>query len=200
MKERPILFSGEMVRAILSGAKTQTRRLYRPRPCDNVDDKHGPLVVLPSPYGSPGDRLWVRETWTHDHDSLEDARAAHEDAMSESSVLYRASMTTVDAEIYKWRPSIYMPRWASRITLEVTDVRVERLQAISEADARAEGVAPFFVRFTHVVREQRITSGELARDAEHRASYAVLWDELNADRAPWASNPWVWVVTFEVVT
>jgi hypothetical protein len=90
-----------------------------------------------------------------------------------------------------------MPRWASRLVLEVTGVRVERLCDISEADAQAEGVAPFFEVYKGMGQEQTISTGERAADAPHRASFACLWDEINGDRALWKSNPWVWVVEFK---
>jgi hypothetical protein len=98
-----------------------------------------------------------------------------------------------------WKPSIFMPRWASRIDLEVTGVRVERLQEITEDDARAEGVSLFDRKYMHIGPDQRLTTGEIWRDAPYRASFAVLWDEINGDRALWESNPWVWVVSFKRV-
>ena len=97
----------------------------------------------------------------------------------------------------KWTPAIHMPRWASRLTLEVVSVRVERLNDISEEDAQAEGVAPFFEVYKGMGQEQTISTGERAADAPHRASFACLWDEINGDRALWKSNPWVWVVEFK---
>jgi len=180
MTDRPILFSGAMVRALLAGTKTQTRRVVKKSECwpisavratmlesrgsamavDAQSRTYGPEIKCP--YGQPGDRLWVRETW-HDASS-----ALH------SCALYRAD----GGEIYggKWAPSIHMPRWASRITLEITSVRVERLQDISEADAIAEGV------YTDPASP--------AYDA-----YAQLWDEINGPGS-WAANPWVWVLEF----
>lgn len=95
-----------------------------------------------------------------------------------------------------WRPSIHMPRWASRLLLEVTDVRVQRLQEITEEDSRAEGVSPFFELYPEIGRDQSLLPGELCADAEHRASFAVLWDEINGDRALFSSNPWVWAISF----
>ncbi len=89
-----------------------------------------------------------------------------------------------------------MPRWAARITLEVSDVRVERLQAISEADAKAEGVGSIFERFPSMGRDQRLPSGIVCAEEPHRAAFEFLWDELNEKRAPWASNPWVWAIKF----
>lgn len=159
MKERPILFSGPMVRAILDGRKTQTRRVVKPRQ-GMLDDWTG----LPCPYGKPGDRLWVRETCYFEQPHGE--------------VIYRAdpgSEKALDPEFtgLRWRPSIHMPRWASRITLEIVNVRVERLQDIRVDDARAEGVT--------------------AKWPVH--GFRNLWQSINGFGS-WDANPWVWVVEF----
>jgi hypothetical protein len=142
------------------------------------------------PYGAPGDRLWVKETWAIDAEDVETARRRHEDVLLDACPVgpyYRATASDFDESSLRWRPSIHMPRWASRISLEVTGVRVERLQAISEADAVAEGV--------------HYELGEVKPDSPnaHRISFSTLWDELNAKRAPWSSNPWVWVIEFRRV-
>lgn len=205
MKERPILFSGPMVRAIL-GRKTQTRRVVvptqsKPRvaplrmepwiidgerqeddnglPCwaGFHPDYPGEAKWFTCPYGQPGDRLWVRETWwgTIAYTVPE----GHEQRF----VAYRATMKgdRSPAADGKWRPSIFMPRWASRITLEVTAVRVERVQDISEEDARAEG----------------IEWKNLPRSA-WRNVFSRLWNEINAARGyGWDTNPWVWVLTLK---
>lgn len=170
-KEHPILFSGPLVRAILEGRKSQTRRLSRAW-----------LRV------KKGDRLWVRETW-----------GPGGMIKPGDPVSYAADWP--DAEVIrKWRPSIHMRRADSRIDLEATaDAREERLHDITEEDARAEGVQPFFQRFSSIGRDQRITTGELAADAEHRASFAVLWDEINGDKVLWKDNPLVVVLTFKVI-
>ncbi len=228
MRERGILFSGPLVRALLAGTKTQTRRLVRNPPGPGLylqplwgvspapnptpfgepglwtiagpDYPDGKSDERRCPYGAPGDRLWVRETgW---EPKAATARERHEGADTWPRYAYDADgLSESDAAYFKawgWkrRPSIHMPRWASRITLELTDVRVQRLQEISEGAAIAEGLPPFFERFPNVGREQRLTSGERAADAPHRAAFAVLWDDLNGDRALWASNPLVWVLTF----
>ncbi|MEQ1751860.1 MAG: hypothetical protein ABL974_20730, partial [Prosthecobacter sp.] len=157
MKECPILFSGPMVRAILDGRKTQTRRIVKPQPSYLVEskcstyatslvDRHGDLYpglaafgvyseeeAWPCPYGQPGDRLWVRET--HRYDGLDPNIAKQ--MRDPKTVQHRSD---ADDEFVKWLPSIHMPRWASRITLEIVSVRVERLQDITEADAIAEGI------------------------------------------------------------
>lgn len=201
MKERPILFSGEMVRAILAGRKTQTRRVVRiperpglvAHPEDAFPDPglggggylHVPYTSATDrythrvwyPYGI-GTRLWVRETW------CQQACMVHGDLLP-GKAHYRAAgyeVRHVDGpEKSPWRPSIHMPRWASRITLEVTAVRVERLQDITEEDARAEGMHGDYL------------------SASARDLYAALWDAINGKRHPWASNPWVWVVSFRRV-
>jgi hypothetical protein len=226
VKERGILFSAPMVRALLAGTKTQTRRIVKLPRGGEVDGfapdefavcwsrQHQPTgdELLCSPYGIPGDRLWVRETWQAIHVYI-DPETGHGDDVEAApsipkapgtwwSVVYAAADPQAayhrDDRGFGWRPGIHMPRWASRITLEVTSVRVERVQDISEADARAEGVRPFFEAYEHIGRDQRICTGEYARDAPYRASYACLWDEINGDRALWSSNPWVWVVEFQV--
>lgn len=180
MKERPILFSGAMVRALLAGTKTQTRRVVKMKPHQQIeqrddgtnwpwmyDSERDADAWLTCPYGKPGDWLWVRETW-HDASS-----ALH------SCALYRAD----GGEIYggKWAPSIHMPRWASRITLEITSVRVERLQDIDISAAQAEGVSD---------------TGSLILDSAGNeqggpiAEYAVLWEQINGPGS-WDANPWV---------
>lgn len=173
--EKPILFSAPMVRAILEGKKNQTRRLFNTDYCVPLTGE-----ILRWPYGHPGDRLWVRETWRHQ-------ASPH----TVTSCRYRADETP-ENDHYQWRPSIFMPRWASRITLEVTGVRVERLQEISEADALAEG-------FPLPGGPMRV-NGKLGTGVffDPLMAFRAYWHELNAKRCPWESNPWVWVVTFEM--
>ena len=188
MNERPIIFNSPMVRAILAGTKTQTRRAVKPQPAADLgymmgysqqyaiqcgedwpDDARDRVRC---PYGAPGDRLWVRETWGH-WGMIEP---------ESDCIIYRAD---ADQSGIVWHSSIHMPRWASRILLEVVAVRVERVQDISEADALAEGM----------LLEEKWTP-DLRYPA--RAAYAKLWDEINAKRGyPWAANPWVWVVEFK---
>lgn len=218
MKERPILFSGPMVRAILEGKKTQTRRVVRPqpilKPC--ADEKVGhawhwkkgrreaiwwekiatPMSMLQHcPYGVPGDWLWVRETW---------GIGAEFDICKPSDVLSRMKSgkrpeVTYKADnpelmFYRWRPSIHMPRWASRLTLGVVEVRAERLQDISEDDARAEGVSP-----DGYIKARPVTyhEGEFQHTA-FRDTFRGLWDSINAKRGfGWDVNPWIWVVSFK---
>lgn len=213
--ERPILFSGQMVRAILEGRKCQTRRIVKPMPpCDRekrverfhpaVTNRRGEEVPGPEifgaycdcewgarcPFGEPGDRLWVRETWCYAHpdyhDEAEGRRRGDRPVREYPAPWWCHYAATDDVDEPKWKPSIHMPRWASRITLEVTRVRVERLQDISEADARAEGIDP----------------GTSICDFEAtpaRDDFARLWDSINGKRAPWASNPYVWVISFRRV-
>lgn len=156
-----------------------------------------------TPFG--GQSLWVRETWrTHERpsDAVDGILFAADGGFQRIENTMAAATAWVvahdnDKHGERWRSPLHMPRWASRISLLVINVRLERLQAITEEDAIAEGVRPFFERFPEIGRDQRITSGELARDGEYRASYAVLWDEINADRgATWKSDPWVWVIQF----
>lgn len=197
MKERPILFSTPMIRAILDGKKTQTRRIVKhvedarfiraqdgfpdgsTRPVFEVGDD---VCSVRCPYGEPGDRLWVKENYRLRAD--QDGKPPRDDWWK-SGAWYAADGATptgCGGGPGKLRPSIHMPRWASRITLEVTSVRVERLQDISEDDARAEGVVP-----------ELCLPGD---DVSYVSGFALLWELLNHERAPWDSNPWVWVVAF----
>jgi hypothetical protein len=191
MSEKPILFSGPMVRAIMDGSKTMTRRIVKPQPppetlemrlhgdewlpCWEDDDYAGCYVAHGDmghrrrcPYGRPGDRLWVRETF-QDDSGLE---------FDMPMCVYRATDNTAAT---RWRPSIHMPRWASRITLEVVAVRVERLNDISAYDAISEGID--------------LTG---ATDRAARQSFQLLWESING-AGSWAANPWVWVVEFRRV-
>jgi hypothetical protein len=204
MSDRPILFSTPMVRAILAGTKTQTRRVVKPQPQMVTDKTIKPWDGDPAhllklmqdtgkrcPYGQPGDRLWVRETFGHfeRNDTLKPG----------DTVYYRADGQCVDLE--PWRPSIHMPRWASRITLEVTGVRVEWLQDINEADALAEGIEP--IRDTAPGAgpnrySVHIGSGWL-NSPTAAGAYRMLWEQINGPGS-WDANPWVWVVEFKRVT
>ena len=194
MKERPILFSAPMVRALLAGTKTQTRRIVKiTHRTPGLAACLQPPVGAPRPgvaselcpYGQPGDRLWVRETFARIDGQTRpwietDYRATytHGDRLGDSLGIKK-----------RWTPAIHMPRHASRITLEITGVRVERLQGIGEADALAEGVTD---------------TGALILDPAGNtqggpiAEYAVLWEQINGPGS-WDANPWVWVVTFKVL-
>lgn len=183
MRERPIIFSAPMVRALIAGTKTVTRRIVKPSVAAIANE--GIVGDRLCPYGVKGDRLWVRET--HAFGPTVDDPDDWRDNPDDWAVFYRADgderpwKTSYEEEAEEiappWRPSIFMPRWASRITLEVVSVRVERLHSIDDADALREGVH----------------GGSLTSDAE---AFAHLWDEINGDRAPWSSNPWVWRVEF----
>ena len=225
MREGPILFSGPMVRKILDGRKTQTRRLVQPQPQPYLersmqwgyaigaprptsprlvtwrpDGTPVPPIAEYCPYGAPGDRLWVRETWAQSKGN------GHR-------TLYRADLDTdrwppsverPDDRIRCWRPSIHMPRAASRFSLEIIDARVERLQEITEADARAEGVRACDRCSGTGIDPVRVghdpdwceECGGASQGTTARDVFARLWDEINARRAPWVVNPWVWVVAF----
>jgi hypothetical protein len=184
MTERGILLSAPMVRALLDGSKTQTRRVVKPEPivaefgmCRLVDSKDRPIVC---PYGQSGDRLWVRETW---------APTALDGVFQ-----YRASSGLPGTT---WRPSIHMPRAASRILLEITGVRVERLQDISEDDCWAEGIDAVDGALDDM------TIIDLAKRMDRSCydavpTYAALWESING-AGIWDANPWVWVIEFKQV-
>ncbi|MBW6364985.1 hypothetical protein KZ864_01850 [Pseudomonas aeruginosa] len=185
MKERPILFSGPMVRAILEGRKTVTRRVVKDTGFYAIDAAiHGNDVALRErealstrcPFGQPGDRLWVRETF----------------ADIGCRLTFRADLEDgAHCSVTRWTPSLHMPRWASRILLEITSVRVERLQDISEEQAIAEG--PPGLAFPAPPGSHWVTE-----DGRRRA-FMRLWDDVNGAGA-WDANPWVWVVEFKRVT
>lgn len=194
MKERPILFSPPMVQALLDGRKTQTRRVIKLNQAGRAvragRNWHpgDPNADKACPYGIPGDRLWVRETWaigisTGNSWHSEDGRIK---AISEPQRYQRRyAANGTDGFFGKWRPSIFMPRWASRITLEITEIRVQRLQEISEEDAEAEGcVAKVSFSETRTV---------LAREG-----FSHLWESINGPDS-WDANPWVWCVSFKKV-
>jgi hypothetical protein len=210
VKEHPILFKGRLVRAILAGTKTQTRRVITQAvgPVERITrdvigvqpnniwwrfDVNGDGTIIRCPFGVPGDHLWVRESFCPNY--FDDRQPGTGNKHGYRADWNSDAMHGVAPEP-RWTPSIHMPRAASRITLEVTDIRVELLQAIAEEDAKAEGV--FF-------------DGTYWRGADHPIkghpksfpfawqAFQSLWDSINAKRAPWASNPWVWVVSFRRV-
>jgi len=199
MKERPILFKGPLVRAILEGRKTVTRRALKMPHALWETSATGELVPIPAncPYGKPGDRLWVRETWYCDH--FEVMRGPYfkpddldiGEALDDGTLVYAADgLTPYEQEQPAWKPSIHMPRWACRILLEVTAVRVERLQDISAAQALAEGVRSANDGFFEV--DKNVCLG-----ADPRESFEMLWRSTGGN---WDANPWVWVVDFKRVT
>lgn len=204
-KERPILFSGEMVRAILEGRKIQTRRVVKldlandfdpPRSQADVDagypffqDKYGDhhKAVDHCPYGKAGDRLWVRETWNlfaTDNGKWHHYGPVPKTPESLPENVWAGYKATEKDEKIKWKPSIHMPRWASRINLEITGVRVEQVQDISDNDALKEGVDT--------------TNSSIPTYPKQR--FEKLWNSINADRGfGWDMNPWVWCLTFKRV-
>lgn len=201
MKSRPILFSAPMVRALLAGTKTQTRRSLRDGTW--LDPKEGVIRMcsvgngvtgfqsVACPYGQPGDQLWVRETWAHHVQ----AQSAERD--EDGPFVYAADgPQALQARLAsKWTPGIHMFRWASRITLELTDVRVERLQDISEADALAEGVTPKWEPGCSG-RLMEAFNGFSFRPAA--SAYADLWEQINGPGS-WDANPYVWALSFKRV-
>lgn len=240
MKERPILFSGPMVRAILEGQKTQTRRAIKKAGCQCGAwiPKEMPATTpegwqttghsgkwwceccssdqdaVTCPYGVPGDRLWVREAFRYwyDEDGLWDCidYSAGGPAMKPEGLDFDTGMRFDErcSAVSKFCPSIHMPRWASRITLEVTDVRVDRVQDISARDCIAEGIEPFATNgvapFTMDANRSSITTFRDyltgTRDRSARASFESLWRSINDKRGyGWDANPWVWVVGFRMV-
>jgi hypothetical protein len=238
VKERPILFSAPMVRAILEGRKVQTRRVVKPQPTlssftsggmpiydcgihgkrflDSVTCKRTDVYPL-CPYGQPGDRMWVRETWAH-YQTVNDRRRPDGGSFAEVSdglAGYRADghetiedfrehvrlmsgcgLQDVVINGDRWRPSIHMPRWASRIDLEVTGVRVERLQDISEADAAAEGCPCYVCDGPMDGRSEKDCHCFHAK--AQPSDFRALWESINGPGS-WDANPWVWVVEFERV-
>ena len=218
-KERPIIFSGPMVRAIIDGRKTQTRRVVKPQPTHRLIDglAHVTRGMDPADDGAVwydgdcigtgrevrapwlvGDMLWVRETWAV---ICEDPDAT----ITTNRIEYKADTGATnpggwdaapdDAEAIRWRSPIHMPRWACRLTLRVDSVRVERLNDISEEDAIAEGMVYFDGRNYEAGgwHSGKTDHGYFPTAVD---AYSDLWDRINGNRHPWASNPWVWVVTF----
>jgi hypothetical protein len=211
MNERPILFSGERVRAILSGVMTQTRRVCKATNQNQTDIMAAAIMddmmgaddgthelaaweQMRCPYGEPGDRLWVREThfearkWRH-----APLFAAAPDFMYRADYEYREELRSVIG-CHHWMPSIFMKREASRITLEIVSVRVERLQNISEADALAEGIKPVQMPTGEVMYDDYLERGAMV--ARPVSSYASLWASINGPGS-WGANPFVWVVEFK---
>lgn len=212
--ERPILFNGAMVRAILEGRKTQTRRVVKPQPAGKylksaldaewLSKPFGGLVLpmikdlpIECPYGQPGDRLWVRETFAIVPRTAYRCSEGVQQSLSpdndHDAAIYREGWSRSRSGIL-WRPSIHMPRWASRILLEITAVRVERLQDISEADARAEGISDGGC--LNCGEPEPCGCEEPAADA--RDAFCRLWQSINGEQS-WHENPWVWVIEFKRV-
>lgn len=188
MNEHPILFSTPMVQAILEGRKTQTRRVVKGNPEGKV-----PFTdEFPCPYGHPGDRLWVRETWQKIYERQSDKQRFTEPPSAHNLHLYKtwieyAATPRDEQDPPRWRPSIFMPRSASRITLEIVNVRLERVQQISMKDCLKEGVG------------ELLEHGKYFKLGSYLVgTFAHLWDSINSKRGyGWDTNPWVWVVEFK---
>jgi hypothetical protein len=240
MKERPIIMGADSVMAILGGLKTQTRRVVKPQPIHmpegayidpyNHNYEHFTAWTLDNkmllncggnikntahwkcPYGVIGDRLWVRETWAEANYWTNDVDA--------ETPIYRASDYKTPIKPVVWKSPMFMPRWASRITLEITDIRVERVQDITPEDALAEGIMSneeYEARASednlfpcprcegYQVHEAfgydyGITEIDCTYCNTQKKRYRIIWDSLNAKRGySWESNPWVWVISFKVV-
>lgn len=198
MKERGVVFNDDMVRAILEGRKTQTRRPVKNVRADNClvirkptkkrNGVYTHVMDAPEhglcPFGNVGDRIWVRETFNAfwlDNDVIQEIK----DGVSLASELcdYKADYSDSSKPAEGWTPSIHMPRWASRILLEITDVRVERLHDMSEADAKAEGASPATYKIT-------------PPEAVYRVNFGDIWRGIYGQEN-WLSNPWVWVIEFK---
>ena len=203
--ERPILFSTPMVQAILNGRKTQTRRIVKPQP-ESIDHAHHKIIPyngsveflhnsLKCPYGKVGDVLWVRETYT---------KLLPEHFIT-SLYVYKADCDLGGEEArqdyikagypYQWKPSIFMPKEACRIRLEITDIRVERLQDISKEDAIAEGIDVKMNGIHPNYRDYKYSDSWLSNPYW---SYNTLWEKINGNGS-WEKNPWVWAITFEKI-
>ncbi len=232
MKERPILFSAPMVRSIMDGKKSQTRRAIQFQPpsdefklsrlmdttdsdkrkhigklhwvkIDGVNIADETIDYFNCPHGIPGDRLWVKETWQGPlfYDEIpEDWNS--EKYKNPKYCHYRASFHScdfIDADdnyVERWAPSIFMPRWASRILLEITNVRVERLNDISEEDAIAEGCFKFPFEDDHAYT---FYENDKSGHATHTGAYRKLWESING-KGSWDINPYVWVIEFKRIT
>lgn len=233
MKERPIIFSAEMVKAILDGKKTMTRRVIKSNhdlsrythvdfdvDGDNkwelarINDLKRTYTKIGNPYGNVGDRLWVRETWIQGYDDpLIESEGDDENAVS---IIYKADGKeeyrtcsaetaenwgdfSADSEIVGFKSPIHMPRWASRILLEITDIRVERLNDISEADCEKEGFR--FYPLSRICFKPSSTKHPNGHGSNnYKSIFGEHWDTLNAKKGyQWSSNPWVWVIEFKKV-
>lgn len=216
IKAKPILFNDAMIRALLNGTKTQTRRIMKPQLPGFVTE----VLCYPSnkkdwwpphpqtgepwlkyericPYGRSGDLLWVREAFQPLLEDGCDFRSSDWETGHGYALGYVATDGVVDYLdqndniTSRCKPSIHMPRWASRLTLRITDVRVQRLQEISEADARAEGGPPSHPSIDRVSKDLGFTDFP-------RSWFAQLWDSINGDGA-WNANPFVWAISFDVI-
>ena len=195
MREHPILFSTPMIQSILDGTKTQTRRVINPQPIFHpewgtmgyawkdkafTDSEFKKSILKFSRYGTTGDRLWVRETFLP----------------LTKGYMYKADQLHTD--LVKWKPSIFMPRRASRITLEVVDIRTEKIQYITDEDAKAEGISDSIIDLKAPNRRILKKNGTEWALTNAQNEYAYLWDKINGKRNfGWDKNPWVFVIEFK---
>lgn len=213
MTARPIIFSAPMIRALLDGQKTQTRRIVKPQPTTSFWEPYscpdgrwnwvmkntgmGSGDPFRCRFGQPGDLLWVREVWAL-CGSLANVRPKDFEfphIVLRDGLRYQSDDDGYDGTVQYWRPSIHMPRWASRLTLRLTDVRIERLQEISEADAQAEGITgPHYVGY----QAYFLPGDSKPRYSCATAAFECLWESLHGPDS-WATNPWVWALTFELI-
>nr|WP_279288381.1 hypothetical protein [Klebsiella pneumoniae] len=210
ISERGMIFNAEMVRALLDGRKTQTRRpiIWKQTRFTEIgeredgskwpwseDAEHACDFWHPCPFGAVGDRIWVREAFRVHSRATDVAtlvyKASERNSWTEQTRRVPVAVCNKPATPEKWTPSLHMPRWASRILLEITDVRVERLNAINEHDAQAEGVAKLRGGFW-----KHYQPGWTQHQLSARGSFVTLWKSIYGDES-WNSNPWVWVIKFK---
>lgn len=203
MKEHPILYSTPMIQAKLAGRKTQTRRIIKVQPGEQLnpcgsskwywstDPSDLKIPYVKCPYGQIGDLIWARETWAYAEDEFGNhSSTTNGDCFGK--FLYKANG---DDNHGRWKPSIHMPKEASRIWERITDIRVERLQDISEKDAIAEGVESF--KEGNQTLYKHYVSDDVCYSAKD--SYASLWESINGDGS-WGLNPWCWCITTEILS
>ncbi|MEX5421775.1 morphogenetic protein [Enterobacter cloacae] len=205
-----MIFNGEMVRAILDGRKTQTRRIMKNQPAGDYPDTpalirsagggfqwyghYGESSIFNCPFGAVGDRIWVRETWAEAGASAPDLKLYRANYPAHVPTHYE---NVPPAEDVRWTPSIHMPRWASRITLEIIGVRVERLNGISEADAEAEGIDMDALADSQDCYDC-IAGHNMTGRPTATGAFKYLWESIYGEES-WKANPWVWVIEFKVV-
>lgn len=202
MKERPILFNSEMVTAILDGRKTQTRRVIKGHELKMIQFNAFDNPTSQCPYGVIGDRLWVRETWaettfikvarTNEWEWKEkDGQRNSKGILGNYSLCALYKTFNLSCPVGKWSPSIHMPRWASRITLEITAIRAERVQEISERDCVREGIkaSACWEDIGNDVKELRCPEW----------AFEKLWNSIHKDKNTWKDNPWVWAISFKKI-
>lgn len=182
-KERPILFQTEMVKAILEGRKTMTRRIIKPQPNDNWETEEGESILKYCPYGEIGDVLWVRETFSINNLFANGIKYTYKADLSE------------DVNLLKWKPSIFMPKEACRIWLQIADIKTERLQDISEEDAIKEGVEKL-IKFGQPAGYKDYLNVPEIGFTTAKESFRTLWISINGEES-WNQNPWVWCVSFK---